>query len=355
MRFAGVAASVCFAIAVAGCASPGDLSPQTPSRLVTDKRAEAKRLHADQARRSTFQGYESPAVRKETERDSGRAETMMFMRNVYFRFFDDIGFFADPLTVSIRARDPSQPVVFDDPQSFELAVLRGKVTVPPSALASLINDHTFNFDGAPLRKVSVATRADVLSLKGELSRRGKWVPFEMGGPITRASATTLAFTPNRTLIDGQPADALLAAANVDLEELIALNAPGFRLVKNTVLLDATAIFPPPAMRISIKTVKVTAAGLELDIESDAAPPFIAPPTASESYILIRGGDVKFLNVLITNALMQLEAKDKAARLDFSLYDYRKQLAAGGFRFRADGALFVRLENATALGLGSAMR
>lgn len=349
-----LALAMLLSLGLAACATPGDAPPPTPSRLVAEKRADVQRLDAVAGSRADFGSYRSPKLRAATERDSGRGETLMFLRDVNFRFFGDIGFYTPRLIVSARAKDRTKPVVFDDPQSFEFAVLRGGVTVPPTALGALINRHTFNFEGAPLRKVRAATREGALVLVGEMNRRGKWVPFEMEGPVTLANETTLAYTPNRTTIDGEPADALLAAANVELDELITLNAPGLRLTKSTVYLDATAIFPPPRMRLSIRSVAATPAGLELTVDSAQAPPFVEPPRKSASYILIRGGDVKFLTVMLVDALMQIEAKEQGGKLDFSLYHYRKQLAAGDFKFRPDGALFVRFKNAPELGLGEAM-
>jgi hypothetical protein len=341
---------------LAGCSSP-PFTPQTPSRLVQEKLAAADAIKAAERTRSTYGKYQSPALRPISDRDSGRKEALMFLKNINFRFFGDIGFLAPELIVSAQPDDPMQPVVFDDPQSFSLHVLKGQVVVPPVALTALINKHSFNFPGAPLRNVRAATRPGVLVLAGEMNRRGKWVPFEMEGPVALENPTTLAYTPDKTLIDGQSATELLKAANVNLDELITIKAPGVVLIRSTIFMNAAEIFPPPRMVLAIQSLKATGRGLELEVggNNGDAPPFMEPPAKSESFIFIRGGDVKFLTVMQVSALMQIQATDKGKMLDFSLYNYRRQLAEGYFNFRPGGAAFVYLKNAAEMGLGEAVQ
>jgi hypothetical protein len=232
----------------------------------------------------------------------------------------------------------------DDPQSFSLAVLTGRVIVSPETLTELINDHVFNFEGSPLRNVVVQTKPDLLVMSGQMNRRGRWVPFTMEGPLTISGDATLAFKPERTLIEGHSANALLEAANVDLDELITLKAPGVVLTKSTVYLEAGRMFPPPELTLKLKSVRIEPRGLVLDIDSPNLPRFAEPLVQSDSYIIIRGGDVKFLTVMPVNILMQIETTERGAPLDFSLYDYRAQLAAGHIKFRPDGGLMVFLQN-----------
>jgi long-subunit fatty acid transport protein len=339
-------------------ANPAALEPgsgdegSTPG-LLLEKRAANKAIEAAEEARHTFDGYNSQAWRARTERDSGRKEALFFLRNTNFRFFGDIGFFAPQLVVSARPVDETQPIVLDDPKSFSFAVLSGSVTLSAQNLTALLNEHTFNYPAAPLRKLTAKTRDDALILSGELNRRGRWVPFSMEGPMSVANGSTLLFRPTRTLIDGQAADAILSAANVDLDELITIRAPGAYLEKSTIYLDAQQIFPPPRLLLSIRKVGLSDRGLTLDLNGGGpAPQFVKPPKASDSFIVIRGGDVKFLSVMLVSALMQIEATQGGERLDFSLYDYRKQLEAGHFSFAPDGAAMVYLKNAAAMNLGT---
>jgi Fe-S cluster biogenesis protein NfuA len=341
------ASAVTILLLLSGCSSSSDdalPARDEPSRLVTSKLEETKVIEQQAANRHIHGSYVSAAVRPQTERDSGRTETLMFLHNANFRFVGNIGFMTERAIVSARPKDPSQPVIMDDPQSFRLAVLTGRVIVSPEALTELINDHVFNFEGSPLRNVAVATTPDLLVMSGQMNRRGRWVPFSMEGPLTISGDATMAFKPERTFIEGQSASALLEAANVDLDELITLSAPGVVLTKSTVFMDAARLFPPPELSLKLKSVRIEPRGLVLDIDSPNPPRFADPLVKSDSYIVIRGGDVKFLTVMPIDILMQIETTEKGVPLDFSLYDYRAQLAAGHIKFRPDGGLMVFLQN-----------
>jgi hypothetical protein len=324
------------------------------SQLLDAKLAETKGLDEQAASRSSYSSYTNRQVRPATERDSGHTESLMFVNNVFLRTFGEIGYLAEKVVVAARPKDPAQPVIMDDPQSFELVVLGGRVIVPPKALTELVGSHVFNFDGSPLRQVQVQTKPDLLAMSGEMNRKGKWVSFLMEGKIALAEDGSLAFTPSKTEIDGKSANALIEAANLDLDEIISLKAPGVTLKKSTVFLNPGGMFPPPALTLTVKSAKVEERGLILEGSSKNAPAFPEPIVKSDSYVLIQGGDVKFLNMMPVNILMQIMAESGGGpRLDFSLYDYRAQLAAGHLKFRPDGGVLVYLRNYTELKSGDA--
>jgi hypothetical protein len=306
---------------------------------VKDRQAAAMEREAEA--RNTLGAYTIPQIRPKTARDSGREGMMLFIRNANFRFVRGVGFFGEDLAVAVNANDGVSPVIFDDPQAVNLRVLSGSLIVSAQALTDLLNTHVFNFAGAPVRNLRAATAANALTLSGEMNRRGKWAPFSMTGPVTMEGGSRIAFAPSEIAIDGRSATELLKAANVSLDELIRLEAPGVKLEGNVIRMDAAALFPPPRMAFELAAATVDARGLRLTMTAPIAPAWPKPPLARDSYALIQGGDVKFLTVMTVNTLMQIVAADGGA-LDFSLYDYRPQLAGGSFQFRMDGGLIVSL-------------
>jgi len=340
-------------VAVVGCSAGGD--PSAQSHVVSDKLQHTRVLEQQARERNIHGAYVSAAVRPETERDSGHRETLMFLKNINFRIFGKIGYKAESLVVSAHAKDPSHPVIMDDPKSFDLTVLSGKVIVSGESLTELMVTHVFNFEGAPLRNLQVQTKPDLLVMAGQMNRHGKWVPFTMEGALSVVDGETLAFTPTNTLIEGKSANAMLEAANINLDEVISLKAPGITLAKSTIYLKPSGMFPPPALSLSIKSAKVDHSGLILEGTSKTAPVFPEPLVKSDSYIIIRGGDVKFLNMMPVNILMQIMSTNANGPLDFSLYDYREQLAAGHLRFRPDGGVLVYLKNYDEIKVGEASR
>lgn len=340
-------------VAVVGCAARSD--PSAQSHIVSDKLRHTRALEQQARERNTHGVYISAAVRPETERDLGHRETLMFLKNINFRIFGKIGYKAESLIVSAHAKNPSHPVIMDDPQSFDLTVMSGKVIVSGELLTELMNTHVFNFEGAPLRNLQVQTKPDLLVMAGQMNRHGKWVPFTMEGALSVVDNETLAFTPTNTLIEGKAANAMLEAANINLDEVITLKAPGITLTKSTIYLKPSSMFPPPALSLSIKSVTVEHSGLVLEGASKIVPAFPEPLAKSDSYIIIRGGDVKFLNMMPVNVLMQIMSTNASGPLDFSLYDYREQLAAGHLNFRQDGGVLVYLKNYDEIKVGEASR
>jgi hypothetical protein len=265
----------------------------------------------------------------------------MFARHINFRFTGNIGFSVHDIAVAIKPKDASQPAVLDDPQSFELNVLSGHILVNPQQLTSLMNEHVFNSPASELRKLTIKTGKSRLSLAGELKQGRSWMPFSLEGG-TRLQDQTLIFEPDTISIENQPPVSLRGAQG-SLEELLTLNMPGIKLEKSTMYMDPQKLFPPPDMKLKIASASLDENGLSMSFTSDAETAFPTPPLQAESYMLLSGGDVKFLKVLAVNSLVEVLPSERGETLDFSLYNYRKQMSQGFFRFRPDGAVLVALK------------
>lgn len=331
--------------AVVGCAlAVGHVTPaasdDTPSRIVRQKRSAERALPDLEAGRNSFGGYVNPQVRSPSKRDSGRAQTLMFARNVNFRFVGNIGFAIRDMAVAIKPKVPSQPAVLDDPKSFDLQVLAGHILVSPAQLTALMNEHVFNSPDAILRNLKIKTLKHRLFLAGELKMGREWTPFSLEGG-TRLDGQRLIFEPDMISTDNNPPVSLKGSSG-SLEELLSLNIPGIKLVKSTMYMEPELLFPPPRLKLDIASASLDESGLSMAFTSQVEPTHPALPQASGSYMLLSGGDVKFLRVLAVNSLVEIIPADRGEQLDFSLYDYRKQMVAGDFGFRPNGAVIVRL-------------
>jgi len=316
----------------------------TPPDLLESKIAHTNKLYSQAAGRSKHGSYASSRSRPKTARDSGHKEALLFVKNTNFRFFKNIGFYIPEMVVSLRANDPSQPVVFDDPQSFGIYPMRGKAVLSGAVLTELMNTHVFNFEGAPLRNITVKTAPGRLIFIGQMNRRGQWVPFVMKGPVLLEKGHMLVFAPDDVMVDNKNAGPILVAANVNLDELLTVKAPGVDLIGSKVYLDALKLFPPPKLGFTIKQSKLSDDGLELTFTHPKSPKHPLPIVNRDSYMMVRGGDVKFLNAMAVQSLVQIMNKDPGQALDFSLYDYRDQLTGGYLKFRDNGAVLAYLKN-----------
>lgn len=271
--------------------------------------------------------YHLPKERKITLRDSGRTSSLMFIKNTNFRYLGDVGFYTPQLSLSLKANNPTMPVVFDDPTSFSLHIHQGEIILSSKALNALFNTHVFNFSGATIRNVKTTTQPGVLTLQGEMFR-GKWIPFTMKGKVTLKDGHLLYYTPSTVNVNGVDTTQVLAAANVKLNELLTIKAPGTELVGSTIILDANKLFPPPQLFMKITSVDIQSNGLVLKFNDGYAPKFPKSINSNTSFMAVRGGDVKFLRTMPLNASVQIDNIETGKTLDFCLYRYRDQLARG---------------------------
>ena len=312
--------------------------------LVAAKRAELAGISQESASRNVHGSYVSPLIRKPTPRDAGQGEVVMFIKDSNFRFVGDIGFFVPELSVSLVPNDPASPVVFDDPASFSIRTHTGTAVVTAGNLDALMNHYVFNVSGASLKNLSFATGDGLLTIAGRMNRRGKWGPFAMKGGITLEDGHVLIFTPSAVEVAGIPALSLLESANVKLDELLTVDVVGAKLVGNKIYLDADVLFPPPALHLKIAAAQVEPQGLVLRFDDGIKPAAPPLPVERSSFMIIEGGDVKFLRAMPINVLGEFISADPTRKLDFCLYSYRDQQTAGWIKVPENGAVVGFLKN-----------
>ncbi len=317
---------------------------ETNTDLVRAKIEATKKLPAMETGRSDYGSYSNPQIREPSFRDSGRDGTLLFINKTNFRFVEDIGFYVPKLVVALKPYDPSSPVIFDDPTSFSITPLQGEVVLSGAALEALLNKKTFNFRGATLRNLKAKTLDGVFILGGQMIRKGKWVPFEMKGNLLLSKGHILKYTPWSVFVDGEDATKVLKIARVKLDELLTVRAKGANLYGSTVVLDTLLLFPPPTLNLNIASAKVEKRGLVLSFNEAINPEFPDSLTNTESSMIVKGGDVKFLRTMPVNALVEIRSTSEGKDFDFNLYRFRDQLTAGYIKLRMDGAITAYLKN-----------
>jgi hypothetical protein len=321
----------------------GALAYESLTPKVQQKFEQIERVKRTTVDQSTYGDHKSPIARTAQLRDSGHTESLMFVSNTNFRFVGDIGFYVPRLTLSLHPNDPASPVVFDDPTSFYLKPHDGEVVLTSRSLGALFNDHVFKFERAPLKNLKLATAPGQLTLSGQLYRN-KWIPFVMKGPIKLEQGHMLLFTPNFVEVDGVEATKVLPAANVKLDELLKVEAVGVKLIGNTIQLDARQLFPPPKLDLTIKEARLEARGLVLSFADGLTLEAPQSRQNAKSYMIVKGGDVKFMRTMPVNVLLEMTSKTVGEELDFCLYRYREQVAGGWLKFATDGGIFGYLQN-----------
>ena len=77
------------------------------------------------------------------------------MKNVSFRFADDIALEVRSLRGNLEPTHAGEPVVFDDTSSFKVAVDSAEVAVTPASITALMNSYVLAYPGAPIRNVTM--------------------------------------------------------------------------------------------------------------------------------------------------------------------------------------------------------
>ena len=119
-----------------------------------------------------------------------------------------------------------------------------------------------------------------------------------------------------------------------------------RTVGNRMCIDPEHIFPKPRSQGRPAALTLEPGFLVLDYATEEP---IGPPPLVENeqsaYLFCLGHALLVGKMYMQDAVFQVVPRNPdAAHLDFSLHDYRKQLAAGESTMKAHGELVVRLPN-----------
>ena len=99
------------------------------------------------------------------------------MKNVDYHFTDPMVVHIAFLYGKLVPRKEGQPPIFDDRESFTLAVDAAELSITPESLSHVLNEHVFAAPDAPLKKLTATIENGHLKLKGTM-HKGVDLPFE---------------------------------------------------------------------------------------------------------------------------------------------------------------------------------
>ena len=275
---------------------------------------------------------ETPAAASVPAPDSYRHDVVPIeMRNVHLHLEEGIVLDITRLRGEMISRTKGRAPVFDDQRSYVLDIADARVRIDASGLTTLMNRHTFGYDGAPIKDVTVSVADNGrLELKGSM-RKGVSVPFS-------SKATAGATTDGRLQLHvesfkalGVPAKGLLKIFGLELDDLVSLkNRRDVVINDNDIVIAPGEALPPPTIRGHLARVAVVGDGLELSFAHQGpAPARLVPPDPSApNYVYFGGGDVRFGKLLMSRADLQLIDLDRRDPFDFFPAHYDAQLVAG---------------------------
>jgi hypothetical protein len=296
---------------------------------------------------SLFAMQEKTARPASSEKNSAQANSTadhkvhVWMKNVDFHLSDDI-------VVNIHTLDGHLPPlgnfefpVFDDKNSFAIAVDTANISITLASLTNDLNEWVFGAPNAPLKNLKVSASGDKIKLNGSLvSKAG--VPFESQGTLVLAPDGMIRVHTTNIKTAHLPVRGLMNIFGVETESLVnTSHAKGVTIDKDDMVLDPQKVLPPPVLQGHLTKVELRGQEIYLTFGPSAgssaqaaagnssAPAFDArSDCGGRNFIAVKGGTIRFGKLTMDDADMQLVDRDPQNPFDFSADHYKEQLEAG---------------------------
>jgi hypothetical protein len=114
----------------------------------------------------------------------------------------------------------------------------------------------------------------------------------------------------------------------------------FRIVRDTMIVPVSSMFPPPKFSGRLRSVRVTPQGMYSVIGNGS--PDLPAGLGRQAYVHMRGGRVTFAHLTMSPTDLTMVAKGGAASLGFSPRNYYRQLVRGYTISQPDYGLLSRV-------------
>ncbi|WP_074227345.1 hypothetical protein, partial [Pseudomonas aeruginosa] len=272
-------------------------------------------------------------------RGSGSASSRLWIADTDFRLHDDIGFFIQRMLIRMEPTRPGAPLSLDDPTAMVARIQAGEIFVSDATLATLLNQD-LAASRAAVRNLSMNTRKDGQEVRGELLRKGRWRPLRMLTEIELSGPLEVTLVPRRIFVDGVEVTSSLAAASIEMSEVLKLKTRHMEMVGNRIRVDLDGLFPPPRLDFRVSRLALADGGMQLALGGSLADLQWPALRAPDSYMFIEGGDIKMARTVLVKAYALFTSLSPGQPLLFNLYDYRRQLQNGVIRLREDGMVQI---------------
>ncbi len=266
------------------------------------------------------------------------APVQVQMRNVLYHF-------TPAVAVHIRRLDgrllPSRALpIFDDKQSFSIAIATAEIAITTDAMQHVLNDYVFAAGDAPLKNLELSVAGNRLKIKGKLHSKGD-VAFEMLGALAVTSDGKIRLHAEKIRALHLPVRGLMDLLGLHLSDLIkSSKLRGVMANEDDLILDPEQLLPPPHIQGHVASVR-----LEGNSIVQVFGPAVAPPRWSTgNYMAYRGAALRFGKLTMDDTDLILIDMDPRDAFDFYLDHYREQLVAGYTKTTAQFGLRVYMRD-----------
>jgi hypothetical protein len=194
---------------------------------------------------------------------------------------------------------------------------------------------------SPLSHITLRGEDDQVKLSGTL-RKVIALPVEVVGTISPAPNGRVHVHINKINVLKVPMKGLLGGLSVEVSDVVGSTpVPGVEVKDNDIYLDTTRLLPPPHIRGQISSVKLQAPDVVVTYGS-TTPEDEKELSQWHNFLRLRGGKVRFGNLMMEPADLTLIDASDDAWFDLDLANYRQQLVKGYSRITPDNGLEMYL-------------
>jgi hypothetical protein len=262
------------------------------------------------------------AFAQEKPLERGRVRTEM--RNVLYHFTDSIAVHIVQLEGElVPIGSPGIPV-FDDANSFALAIRSAEISITTDALTNALNQYAFASSDAPIKGIRVSVQGGKLKIQGRLHSKGD-LPFESEGSISVTPEGEIRVHTEKVKAAHLQVKGLMDLLGATIAKLIdTKNVRGVRAEENDLILTPAELFPPPHIQGRLSAISIQGNEIVQEYGTSSAPAV----KLQGNYMAYRGAQLRFGKLTMSDTDLILIDMDPKDPFDFYLEHYKDQLAAG---------------------------
>jgi hypothetical protein len=269
------------------------------------------------------------------------------MRNVKYRFSDNVSVQINMLNGSLVPLGNSECPVFDDKNSFKIHIDSAEIAIGPQDLANLLNSYVFARPNSPLSRVSVSITNGRLKIKGRLRDSGN-LPFETQGVMEPTSDGRIRLHSDKIRALHVPVVGLMDAFGIEIADLIKSGkVAGLQSEGNDLILNLEQMLPAPHIEGRVTAIRVESNSIIQTFGSADVQPGLRSPKGN--YMAYQGNRVRFGRLTMDDADIMVSDLNPSDPLDFFLDHYREQVAAGYTKITPSFQLRVYIKDFDKLG------
>ena len=259
---------------------------------------------------------------EQTSPEHGKVETEM--HNVFYHFSDSIYAHIIDLQGELVPNEKGGIPVFDDGNSFTVAIHAATISITTDALSNTLNQHVLVAPDAPLKGIRMSRAGDKLRISGHLHSRGD-LAFETIGSLAVTPQGDIRVHAEKIKAGHIPIKGLLDLLGKTIANLLdTRQLRGIRAEKDDLILTPAELFPPPHIQGRLRAISVRGNEIFQEYGTPAAPRVKRPG----NYMAYRGGRLRFGKLTMSDTDLILIDMNPEDPFDFYLDHYKDQLVAG---------------------------